>query len=134
MSIPTPATAAQVLAGRVSVEAVRGLMTARPSALLTREGNAGYYAVELHGMATEVAAITGDPVPDAIADLAVRCVTLGVAFSLEQAAYPEQQLGDAGSRSEQLRARFLAVRADLLRLVANPSTSAGNWSGYVDLS
>lgn len=116
-------------------------LQARLPDLLRRQDFDALYAAEVEGVATEVAAIAGDPVTDDLdSPLRRRALALGVAASIEGSLFPEQQLGE-GTRSSDLQRRFVAVLAILRDRYPNgPGSGTGTgaagsryWSGLVPL-
>jgi hypothetical protein len=85
------------------------------------------YSQTVTGVATEIVPIVGaDPAPGPVRDLAVWCLALGVAASLETALFPEQQLGE-DARARELRVRYLAVRAELRGRAGSGSGPTGSF-------
>ena len=102
------------IAGDVDPRRVRALLVNRTPALLDPENDDhDLFAETVAGVATEVVPLVGaDPAAGELRDLAVWCITLGVAASLESGLYPEQQLGE-DARASELRIRYLGVLSDL---------------------
>ncbi|RYZ31624.1 MAG: hypothetical protein EOP01_02985 [Propionibacteriaceae bacterium] len=125
------------LAAALKRDAVLAHLLARTPELLQREDFEAVYAAEVEGIAAEVIDIAGDPeLADAASPLRLRALSLGVASSIESSLFPEQQLGDSG-RADQLRARFVAVLAQLRgRYPDGPASNPAPtryYSGYVPL-
>lgn len=107
------------LATEVSDQQVMALMIGRSPQILTSDlQRQQFYEELLRGIAAEVGAITGDPPPDAVHDLAVWAVALGAAAQLDTSLYPDQiQSPEDGGRASVLQARYAAVLAQLRGLV-----------------
>lgn len=101
-------------AAEVTPKAVRALLINRDVALLNPEDpDHELFAETVAGVATEIVPIVGtDPTTGPVRDLAVWALTLGVAASLENALWPEQQLGE-DARARELRIRYLSALAEL---------------------
>ncbi|MCB9377092.1 MAG: hypothetical protein H6515_14650 [Microthrixaceae bacterium] len=107
------------LAALVSARMIQGHLINRPAHVLDPDGEDFPLVLDhVRGIAAEVTAIAGIP-PEGSArrDLAVTAISVGVARNLEEALFPEQQLGDS-TRAEQLERRYLA----LLKLLAGMSS------------
>lgn len=78
----------------------------------------------LKGIAAEVTAIVGTAPTGQRRDLALSAIGIGVARNLEEAVFPEQQLGD-NTRAEQLERRYLS----LLKLLRETTGDPGEGSG-----
>lgn len=101
------------LAGTLDRNAVLVHLQARTPEILRRQDWEALFEAEADGVATEIAAVAGDPLVDDLdSPLRRRALALGVASSIESSLFPEQQLGEGGRASE-LRQRFLAVLAML---------------------
>lgn len=116
------------LAALVDVTQVHALLLARNPALLDPGSSDHDLLLQtIAGVTTEVTPLVGDdPSPGQIRDLAVWCVTLGVAAHLEAALFPEQQLGD-NARASQLNARYLGVLSDLRSRSTGGTKPRGNF-------
>jgi hypothetical protein len=92
------------------------LLNRAPELLEDDPPNHALFIENVRGVASEVIPVIGtdDPPAGPVRDMAVWCITLGVAAHLEAALFPEQQLGEDG-RAEYLRRRYLGVLADLRR-------------------
>lgn len=105
------------LAAAVDTARIQSLLITRSPQILSDPDTQHLLVEVLRGVASEVSLIVGPAPVGAVLDLATWAVTLGVAASLEEALFPEQQGGDSG-RAEQLQRRYLGVLADLRRSVA----------------
>lgn len=114
-------------AAEVTPRSVRALLGNREPALLTdTDPNHDLFLETVAGVATEIVPLVGaDPAAGPVRDLAVWCLTLGVAASLETALYPEQQLGE-DARASELRIRYLST---LTELRARGATAGSGPSG-----
>lgn len=101
-------------AAEVDPRRVRALLVNRDPALLDpAHGDHDLFTETVAGVATEIVPIVGDdPAAGPVRDLAIWCLTLGVAASLETGLYPEQQLGE-DARARELRIRYLALLNEL---------------------
>jgi hypothetical protein len=102
------------LAADVDPQRVHALLINRAPGLL-EEGAPDHalFQETVRGVTSEVTPVVGpDPAPGQVRDLAVWCITLGVAAHLESALFPEQQFGD-DSRAAQLHRRYLGVLSQL---------------------
>lgn len=114
------------LALEVRLASVKALLYARQSDLLDQDNVEQFplFLELLNGAAIEVESVTGtNPTDTAVRALAVQAITYNVAAQIEFAAYPEQQLGDAG-RANQLLARYEAIMARLRTVVAEGAEGA----------
>jgi len=117
-------TSPQSLAQQIDIDGVRALLVGRPSDVLTAPDRQELYYRTVTGVASEVVAVVGLVPPEQVREMAVWCVCLGVAASLESSLYPEQQLGDE-SRARELRTRFLGVLASLRTAMVPTERSTG---------
>lgn len=101
-------------AAEVKPRSVRALLGNRdPAILKTDDPNHDLFTETVAGVATEIVPLVGvDPPAGPVRDLAIWCLTLGVAASIETSLYPEQQLGE-DARASELRIRYLATLAEL---------------------
>lgn len=103
------------IAGDVLIGQVRALLLNRSPDLLDEAASPtehALYVESVRGIATEVTALVGASVSGGKRDTAVWAVTLGAAYLIEAALFPEQQLGEF-ARAEILRRRYEAVLAML---------------------
>lgn len=101
-------------AADVDPRRVRALLVNRDPALLEAlDPDHDLFFETVDGVAAEIVPMVGeDPSPGPVRDLAVWCLTLGVAASLETGLYPEQQIGE-DARARELRVRYLGVLNEL---------------------
>ncbi|MEJ7846433.1 MAG: hypothetical protein WKF93_12390 [Acidimicrobiales bacterium] len=101
------------LAAEVRQEDVQVLLVNRKSRVLGSEsGQQALFEQSVKGVASEVIAVVGAAPPvGALRDLAVRCITLGVAAELEAALFPEQQTENG--RAVILERRYLRLLGQL---------------------
>lgn len=117
------------LASQVRDSQIKSLLTGRPPDLLERPQYADLLKDIKRGVAAEIAQLikiaVDKPIDAGITrDLATWAVALGVAANIESSLFPEQQLGD-DSRSQQLQARYLGVRAQLVALADEGADGIG---------